>query len=101
MFMKFVGELIEFILIVWVVRFVLHNLLGTGNRHTPPFQPNSNAAPNSAPVEKVGEMKKDPQCGTYVSTELSIKVRHQGEVLHFCSPQCQQAFLEARSGKPA
>ncbi|MCH7977392.1 MAG: YHS domain-containing protein [Acidobacteria bacterium] len=46
-------------------------------------------------------MKKDPQCGTYVSTELSLKSRYHNEVLHFCSRQCQEKFLEAQASKSA
>src|SRR3954469_26047358 len=101
MFMKFVGELIEFIAIVWLVRFVLHNLLGSGSRPNPAFQRQSSSDSEPAPASKIGEMKKDPQCGTYVSTDISIKVRAGSETLHFCSPQCQEAFAQSHSTKPA
>jgi len=103
--MGFISELIEMIAIVWLVRFVLNTLLGSGNRGpiSAKFRarPAENAEPVSEPTVISGEMKKDPQCGTYVSTELSLKSRHEGETVHFCSPQCQEEFLQAHSRKHA
>lgn len=101
--MELLSRLLEFIAIVWVVRFLLRNLLGSGRSQTSaPFQSGGPAnAPSSGPSVVSGEMKKDPQCGTYVSTELSLKSRYAGEVVHFCSRQCQEQFLQAHSSKPA
>ncbi|SRR5579885_2734112 len=106
--LEFLPRLIELILIVWIVRFLLRNLFGTG---TPGRGFNASAGGGQAftahrshaepPVVSGGEMKKDPQCGTYVSTELSIKVRSGGEVLHFCSRECQEEYMQAHSSKPA
>ena len=47
------------------------------------------------------ELKKDPQCGTYVSPELSVRARFRGEELHFCSRECEQEFFRIQSAKPA
>jgi len=49
----------------------------------------------SQPATVSGVMKKDPQCGTYVSTELSFKSRFRNEELHFCSRKCQEQFLHS------
>ncbi|MBI2815525.1 MAG: YHS domain-containing protein [Acidobacteria bacterium] len=97
--MKLVLQLLEIIAIVLLVRFVLQYVFSSRTRQVPPSE--RTAASASAPVEKFGEMKKDPQCGTYVSTELSVKIRRGGEVLHFCSPQCVEAFSKAQSSRPA
>ncbi len=98
--MRFVIELLEFIAIVWVVRFVLNQLLGGGapRKAASHFETSgpANASPSPQPGVITGEMKKDPQCGTYVSTELSLKSRYAGEVVHFCSRQCQEEFSKAR-----
>ena len=40
-----------------------------------------------------GVMKRDPACGTYVDVEVSVQARAAGEVLHFCSAQCRDAYL--------
>lgn len=103
--MRFLSELIELIAIVWVVRFVLKTVLGSGSRGPASAQFRArqaeSAAPPTEPTVISGEMKKDPQCGTYVSTELSLKSRLEGEVIHFCSRQCQEEFLAAHSRKHA
>ena len=99
--MELLVRLLEFVAIVWIVRFLLSNLIGGSSRAQRSSQ-SYGATSNQHPSEpaSMGEMKKDPQCGTYVSTELSLKARYGGEVLHFCSQECQDAFLQARS-KPA
>jgi YHS domain-containing protein len=45
-----------------------------------------------ARVPAGGELKKDPVCGTYVSTATSLSERVQGELVYFCSPECQAKF---------
>lgn len=100
--MELLYRLLEFIAIVWLVRFVLRNLLGSGS-HSQRFQANGPAPGQASSEPRVvsGEMKKDPNCGTYVATELSLKSRYGGEILHFCSRECQQQYLQSHAGKPA
>ncbi|MCH8267583.1 MAG: YHS domain-containing protein [Acidobacteria bacterium] len=92
------------IAVAWLVRFLWSALLGGASRMQEskkrPFA-SSGRSPSPEPKVITGEMKKDPQCGTYVSTELSLKSRYRNEVLHFCSRQCQEKFLEARADKSA
>ena len=99
---ELLARLAEFIAIVALVRFVIHNLLGGGARQAA-SSPGHFSASSGSPQPTVinGEMKKDPQCGTYVSTELSVQARYHGEVLHFCSRECQEEFFRAQAGKPA
>ena len=96
--MELLVRLLEFVAIVWVVRFLFSNLIG-GSSSAQRSSQTYGAASNQRPSEpaSMGEMKKDPHCGTYVSTELSLKTRYGGEVLHFCSQECQHAFLQAHS----
>ena len=107
MLVRLVFRLLEFFAMVWLVRFLLQSLVGSGGRTQAfrPFQTREQPRPNdtspSGPKVISGEMKKDPQCGTYVSTELSLKSRQGNEVLHFCSRRCQEEFLQAHSGKSA
>jgi YHS domain-containing protein len=35
---------------------------------------------------------RDPVCGTFVSTELSRRLKWEGQVLHFCSQECLEKF---------
>lgn len=103
----FLVRILEIIALIWLVRFLWKAVIG--ERFTTPAsrpfwkQGPSSHGQHSASEPRVitGEMKKDPQCGTYVSTELSIRSRYQNQELHFCSRECQQAFLQAHSGKSA
>jgi YHS domain-containing protein len=35
-----------------------------------------------------GRTVRDPECGMFVSTEVSHRLVHGNEVLHFCSQDC-------------
>ena len=37
-------------------------------------------------------LQQDPVCGTYVSTETSLKRIVNGNVLHFCSIECRDKY---------
>ena len=39
-----------------------------------------------------GELKRDPVCGTYVATAVSVKKTVGKEVLHFCSAACSDRY---------
>ena len=39
-----------------------------------------------------GELKKDPVCGTYISTATAIQKKTGSEVHYFCSPECRDKF---------
>ncbi len=45
---------------------------------------------NSEGIEK---MEKDPVCSTYVPIKSSLKIKHEGEVYHFCSEKCRKKYL--------
>jgi YHS domain-containing protein len=47
----------------------------------------------AAQVPLSGELKKDPVCGTYISTATSVKEKVGGEVFHFCSAQCRDKYV--------
>ncbi len=46
--------------------------------------------------EKIGDMVKDPVCGTYVSTNSDIRVRDGEKVYYFCSYECRDKFLKEK-----
>jgi YHS domain-containing protein len=55
-------------------------------------QPAPGAPP---PVFAGGDLKKDPVCGTYVSTSSSVTRTVNGELLHFCSKECCDKYRAA------
>ena len=50
---------------------------------------------NPPPVPAGGELKKDPVCGTYVSTATSLSQRVNGQLVYFCSPECRDKYRVA------
>jgi YHS domain-containing protein len=46
----------------------------------------------SSEPRAVGELKRDPVCGTYVSTATSVKRSVDGEVVYFCSQACSEKY---------
>ena len=54
------------------------------------FEPARPGPTASVPVG--GELKKDPICGTFVSTATSVKKSVDGGVVHFCSVECRDKF---------
>jgi YHS domain-containing protein len=43
-------------------------------------------------VPQGGELKKDPVCGTFISTSTSISKQVRGETYYFCSQACRDKF---------
>jgi YHS domain-containing protein len=59
-------------------------------------RPDRQAPPPSQPNVVVGgELKKDPVCGTYVSTGASVTRTVNGQLLHFCSKECRDKYRAA------
>ena len=107
---SFFFRIFELLAILWLVRLFMRILFGGVNTRPSagPFNAGAFSGANpgrqSSGQERVvigGEMKKDPQCGMYVSTELSIKHNAGKETLHFCSTECEQEYLRSASGKSA
>ena len=74
--------------VIGVVGKVVSAFLETGG--------SGQAASNSGP-RKAGELKRDPVCGTYVSTASSIKRNTEGQVVHFCSAACSEKHLSGKA----
>jgi YHS domain-containing protein len=86
-------EVVLPILLFTLVRAVIRSIFqGFKNAAAPPPQ----AAPRRAPaVQSGGELKKDPVCGTYVSTAVSVTKKIDGELVHFCSKECRDRYHAA------
>ena len=42
---------------------------------------------------------EDPICHTYVPEGQAITIRHQGAIVHFCSPKCRDQFVRGQQNK--
>jgi YHS domain-containing protein len=84
---RFLFYLITTVILISVVRMVAGALMKGLGAWFEPARPESAA---SVPVG--GELKKDPICGTFVSTSTSVKKSVGGAVVHFCSAECRDKF---------
>ena len=88
--MRFVLYLIFFIVLISVVRTVAGFVLKGVALWFGSSLPSQQRGAPSAPL--VGELKKDPVCGTFVSTATSVKKNFAAGVVHFCSTECRDKF---------
>jgi len=85
-FVEFVFPLLLFL----IIRSLLGNFLARFRK--PPV-----TRPAAAPtVQAGGELKKDPVCGTYVSTSSSLTRTVNGELVHFCSQACSDQYSRGK-----
>ncbi len=89
--MRVVFYLFLAILILTLLRSVIGLIAKGASGLFQPSQPES-ARRRSRDVPLQGELKKDPVCGTYVSTASSVKKTLNGEVVHFCSEACRDKY---------
>jgi YHS domain-containing protein len=53
----------------------------------------ANGAASSLPPKIARHLVRDPVCGMYVDETLSIPMREDGRLLHFCSIACRDAYV--------
>jgi YHS domain-containing protein len=85
-------EMIAAVLVITVLRSVIGIVLkGFGEA----FRSNSSAqtpGPRPTVTPSGGELKKDPVCGTFISTSTGLQKRVDGEIYYFCSTTCRDKF---------
>ena len=91
--MKFL--FVEFIVPLLVLLFLRSVLVSIFKR------PNASSAAEKMPIREAppvpmgGELKKDPVCGTYVSTAASVSRKVNGQLVYFCSVACRDKYRAA------
>jgi YHS domain-containing protein len=85
-------RVLEVIAILWLLRLLWR--AAAGWLGFPERSMHSGIGQSPRPVR---ELQKDPQCGTYVSPEVSVRARFGGEDLHFCSRECEEKFRRTQS----
>ena len=89
--LRAVAYLIASVLVITVVRSIIGIVLkGFSDLFNP--APPEQQGPRSPAVPAGGELKKDPVCGTFISTATSIQTRVAGELDYFCSTECRDKF---------
>jgi YHS domain-containing protein len=72
---------------------VLRSVIGVLGKAFSAFLDSGNSPSSGSEPRKAGELKRDPVCGTYVSTTSSVKRTISGETVHFCSAACSDKYL--------
>ena len=95
--MTFLARLIRFlfwvVIVSWGVRLAgrfISGLLQSG-RTREPLQPSGDL--NDGQGARL--LVRDPICGVHIAEVLSIPLRENGELLHFCSLACRDAYLNS------
>src|SRR5712671_5295907 len=82
------------VVIISVLRAVIGIIFkGFSNLVSPSSTPQQARPGSSNDVPLTGELKKDPACGTYISTATSLKEKVGGETFYFCSKQCRDKYV--------
>ncbi len=77
------------ILIISLLRSVLGVIGKAVSAALEPTPPRNAAEPG-------GELKRDPVCGTYISTVTSVKKSVGKDTIHFCSTACRDKYESGR-----
>jgi YHS domain-containing protein len=89
--LRAVAYLIASVLVITVVRSIIGIVLkGFADLFHPAEA--SQKQPGRPSVSAGGELKKDPVCGTFISTSSAIQKRLGGETYYFCSTECRDKF---------
>jgi len=85
--------LIAFMLVMSVIRSVLGIITKAFSGLSSSTSPQA-GAPGSRPSSPPsgGELKKDPVCGTFISTATAFQKSVNGQTYYFCSTECRDKF---------
>ena len=94
--MNFLARILRFLfwllVLSWGVR-LLRRIVGgmLRDQAVPGSQATDDSAGIPAPAAS-RHLVRDPVCGLHVDETRSIPLREGGELLHFCSPACRDAY---------
>jgi len=92
--------LISAILLITVLRGVI-GVIARGLTAMLNPQQAPQRGPSAGNVPLTGELKRDPVCGTYISTTTSLKHGAGADTVHFCSAACRDKFLASAATRGA
>jgi len=93
--MNFLASVVRFLfwllVLSWGLR-LLRRIVGSMLRKGQPPSPHTADSVDGIPAPSARRLIRDPVCGMHVDETLSIPLREGGELLHFCSPACRDAY---------
>jgi YHS domain-containing protein len=87
--MRAILELIMTVFVITLLRSVI-GIFAKAMFH--PSTPSAASPGHRPPVAAGGELKKDPVCGTFISTSTAIHKKAGSETYYFCSEACRDKF---------
>jgi YHS domain-containing protein len=90
--MTFIARLLRFLFWVVVLSWTMSLLRRLVNRMqaSSPGEKRDIDLPSDAFSQK---LVRDPVCGMHIAARLTLTVKHSGEPVHFCSPECRDKYL--------
>lgn len=95
--MNFLARIVKFLfwllVLSWglrLLRRLVGAVLGSGNATAPQA---SDASQSFTDATLARRLVRDPVCGLHVDETLSIPFRDGGELVHFCSTTCRDAYV--------
>jgi len=85
--------------LVMIVYFILKSKIIKPARPAPSIK--DRTPPPDPGFKDVGDMAKDPVCGTYVEAGSALSLTDKGQSLYFCSRECMEKFRRKRRGEKA
>jgi YHS domain-containing protein len=94
--MNFLARVVRFLIwllvLSWGLRLLRH-IVGAMLRKNQGLDPKSTDSADGIPVASTARrLVRDPVCGLHVDETRSIPLREGGELVHFCSPACRDAY---------
>jgi YHS domain-containing protein len=90
--LRFIFYLLTTVIMISLIRMVAGFLMKSIAMFLQGSQSGPAGHSTASSVPRSGELKKDPVCGTFISTGSSVKKTVGGAVVHFCSVDCRDKF---------
>ncbi|MGE5326980.1 MAG: hypothetical protein ACM3NO_08065 [Deltaproteobacteria bacterium] len=87
--LAYLFDLIVFVIIGRLAAMIIHRLFGNPQSARHGAQ---GAGTRDSRQSRQGETARDPVCGMFVSTEVSVPLKEDGKTLHFCSRECLERY---------
>jgi len=94
--MNFLARILRFLfwllVLSWGVRLlrrIIGGMLRDQTAQTPQTTDASDGIPSPAAAR---HLVRDPVCGTHIDATRSLPLQEGGQLLHFCSPACRDAY---------
>ena len=85
-------EILLPLMVFALLRSIFRSIFQTGRSVANSTRASQAAPSGPPPVAPGGELRKDPVCGTYVSTSTSLSRTVKAETFFFCSPECRDRY---------